>query len=73
MESIPEEERRTITADDGSVLRVGPTCRDVFRGYACFTNDGEAQAYDEDCQSDMFYDWEQQRLKKTYATSTTSV
>lgn len=61
---IPEEERRTIKADDGSVLRVGPTCRDEFRGYACFTNDGEAQAYDEDCQPDMFYDWEQERQNR---------
>lgn len=60
--AIPEEERRTVTTDDGTALRVGPTCRDVFRGYACFTNDGEAQAYDEDCQPDVFYDWEQQRL-----------
>lgn len=59
---IPEEERRTVTTDDGSTLRVGPTFRDVFRGYACFTNDGEVQAYDEDCQPDVFYYWEQQRF-----------
>ena len=59
---VPEEEQRTITTDDGTTLHIGPTCRDYFRGYACFTNDGEAQAYDEDCMPDMFYDWEQQRL-----------
>ena len=59
---IPEEERRTIKADDGTALRVGPTCRDEFRGYACFANNGDAQAYDEDCQPDVFYDWELQRL-----------
>lgn len=59
---IPEEVRRTIKADDGTALRVGPTCRDEFRGYACFTNNGDARAYDQACQPDVFYDWEQHRL-----------
>lgn len=59
---IPEEEQRTVTTDDGKVLHVGPTLRDVFVGYACFTNTGGVQAFDADCRPDAFHDWEQERL-----------
>lgn len=59
---IPEDEQRTVTTDDGTVLHVGPTFRDIFRGYACFDNEGGVQAYDADCRHDTFHDWEQGRM-----------
>lgn len=59
---IPEEEQRIVTTDDGKVLHVGPTFRDVFFGYACFTNAGGVQAFNTDCRPDAFHGWEQERL-----------
>lgn len=59
---IPEDEQRTVTTDDGTVLHIGPSFRDIFRGYACFDNEGSVQAYDADCRHDTFHDWEQGRM-----------
>lgn len=58
----PEQEQRTITTSDGTVLHVGPTSSHLFYGFACFTNEGDMQAYDADCQPDTFHDWEEERL-----------
>lgn len=35
-----------------------------FIGYVCFTNEGAAQAYDENCQPTKFKDWEMELLNK---------
>lgn len=59
---IPEEERRTVTTDAGTVLHVGPSFRTIFLGYACFTNEGASQAYDEKCHPSEFEEWEKERL-----------
>lgn len=61
-EEIPEEERRTVTDEDGKKIKVGPSFNRIFQGYACFTNEGGKQAYDENCKPSDFEDWEQERL-----------
>lgn len=38
--------------------------KDVFMGYACFTNDGVSQAYDENCQLATFKDGELELLNR---------
>lgn len=63
-EPIPEEERRTVTMEDGTVRHVGPQNRSVFHGYACFTNEGDEQAYDENGHPEAFQDWEKDRLNR---------
>ena len=60
---IPKEEQHTVTTSDGIVHYVGPTHRTFFHGYACFTNEGDVQVYDINCNHDEFYEWEQERLK----------
>ena len=37
---IPEEQRRKVTLDNGSVVYKDPKYKWEFRGYACFTNEG---------------------------------
>lgn len=61
---IPEEERQKVILDDGSVIYKDPKYRWEFRGYACFTNNGVAQAYDENCQPCEFCDWETPRMNR---------
>ena len=55
---VPDEEKHTIILEDGTEKKVGPNARHVFRGFAGFTNDGKAQAYDENMQPCEFADWE---------------
>ena len=59
---LPESERHCVTDEDGEKHFVGPKYKDIFRGYACFTNEGGVQAYDENCKPSEFYDWEKPRL-----------
>lgn len=56
---IPDDEQSAALK---AILNFGPQYRDVFRGYACFTNEGEEHAFDPDCRPDEFQDWEQDRL-----------
>lgn len=62
--TIPNEQRREVTLDDGTVIHIDPKYRLEFRGYACFTNDGCSQAYDENCQPCEFCDWEAPRMNR---------
>ena len=61
---IPEEQRRKVTLDNGSVVYKDPKYKWEFRGYACFTNEGGSQAYDENCQPCEFCDWETPRMNR---------
>ncbi len=61
---IPEEERRKVTLSDGTVIYKDPKYKWKFRGYACFTNEGGEQAYDEHCRPCQFCDWEAPRLNR---------
>lgn len=46
---VPNENRRKYVDKDGMEHLVGPEMVYASRGYACFTNEGDAQAYDKDC------------------------
>ena len=48
---------------------MGPFFRYVSHGYACFTNDGVAQAYDREGNPCEFEAWEQPRLNPEYKWS----
>ena len=61
-EWVENENQKTIILDDGTEQTVGPDHVIAFRGYACFTNDGVEQAYDEYGQPCEFADWEQELL-----------
>ncbi len=61
---IPEDQWRKVTLHDGTTIYRDPKYRWEFRGYACFTNEGAQQAYDENCQPCEFGDWEAQRMDR---------
>ena len=61
---IPEEQRRKVTLDNGTVIYRDPKYRWEFRGYACFTNEGGSQAYDKNCLPCEFCDWEAPRMNR---------
>lgn len=62
---IPDEERRTVKDANGNDMKVGPKFRNILRGWACFTNEGGEQAYDEYGQPSSFEDWEKDCLNQT--------
>lgn len=47
-----------ITEDD----KVCPTAKDVFRGFVCFTDEGNEQFYDEQCKPSYCQEWEHDRF-----------
>ena len=55
-------ERRCVKDEEGKKHYVGPRYKEIFCGYACFTNEGGVQAYDENCQPCEFFDWEAPRM-----------
>jgi len=59
---IPDDERRTVTDEDGNEIKVGPKFKQIFRGYSCFTNEGVEKVFNENCQPSAYEDREQERL-----------
>lgn len=63
---VLNENRRKIIDMDGEERLVGPKMMYVSRGYACFTNDGEEQAYDADCNPCEFDEEDAQHMHLDY-------
>lgn len=63
---VPNENRRKIIDKYGEEHLVGPNKIYVSRGYACFTNEGEEQAYDIDCNPCEFDEEDAQHMHLDY-------
>lgn len=46
---VPNENRHKYTEENGEEHFIGPEKVYATLGFACFTNEGGEQAYDEDC------------------------
>lgn len=66
---VPNENRRKIIDKNGEEHLVGPEMVYASRGYACFTNEGAEQAYDEDCNPCDFDEEDAQYMHQEYEWS----
>ena len=63
---VPREHRRKVVGCDGKERFIDSEYEQEYRGYACFTNDGGEQAYDNDCKLCEFEEEELQRMHREY-------
>lgn len=63
---VPNENRRKFADKNGEEHLVGPEMMYASRGYACFTNEGDAQAYDKDCTPCDFDEEDARHMHQEY-------
>lgn len=66
---VPNDNRRKIVDQNGEERFVDPEEVRVFHGYACFTNEGGEQAYDEDCNPCDFDEEDEKHMCPKYEWS----
>lgn len=66
---VPNENRVTYIDENGEEKFKGPERVLTYRGYACFTNEGGQQAYDEDCNPVDFDEVDDKYMHNNYEWS----
>lgn len=61
---VKDPNRRFHVDNEGKKHYVSPKYVGIFKGYACFTNEGIKQAYDENMQPCEFQEWERDNIER---------